>query len=136
MRATIKALLALLASAGWQAYYGDATGADSYPYVLLWGTPGSDDVEPTLADDDAWSDLLGVTVVDDTALNTVGSAQQVRDLLDGLVVPVDSRHVQVHLRRSLGQTVQPDRDVTIPGTNTHPCFMVDRYLLVSQHVPF
>lgn len=134
MRAHIKALMAALAAEGWSVHYGDATGVQSFPYVLLWSTVGDDDVEVPMADDGGWSDLIGITVVDTIPLNTVGSAQKVRDMLDGLLLTVPDRHAILHLRKGLGQSVQVDRDVTITGTNTHPCYVVERYLLTSQPI--
>ena len=130
MREHVEAIQALLAPI--PVYYADATGADSYPYVLVWSTPGSDDVDPAVADCGAWSDLIGVTSVDTTSNNVLFLAEKTRGMLDGAVLSVTGRHARLHLRKGLGQTVQPDRDVTLPGTNRHPCFQVDRYLLTSQ----
>lgn len=132
MRTHIEAIRTLLGPLDCPVLYADATGVTRWPYVLIWSTPGSDDIESPVADDGAWSDLLGVTSVDTTANNTLLLAGRVRALLDGAVLPVDGRHAVLTLRRGLGQTVQPDRDLTIPDTNTHPCFAVDRYQLTTQ----
>ena len=125
---------AALASLTYPTMYGDATGVDSYPYFLLWSTPGSDDVEPSLVDGGAWSDLIGVTTADTTAGNVLTTVAQARDLLDGLRLTIPGRHAVLHLQRGLGQPVTVDRSITIPTTNTHPCFQVDRYLLISQPI--
>lgn len=134
MKAHIKAIQQALAPLGWPTPYADATGVASYPYVLLWSTPGMDDVETALADMGAWSDLIGVTVVDDTALNVLVDVQRVRDLLDGATLTIPGRHARLHLQRGLSQTVSVDRAVTNPATNTHPCYVVERYLLTSQPI--
>ena len=130
MRQHIDAIRALLAPT--PIYYADATGVTAYPYVLIWSTPGDDDIQPSICDDDTWSDLIGVTSVDTTPNNTLLLAARVRLLLDGATLPVAGRHARLHLRKGLGQTVQADRDITLTATNTHPCFQVDRYLLTSQ----
>lgn len=130
MKQHVEAIRTLLAPI--PVHYADATGATSYPYVLVWSTPGGDDIEIPVGDDGAWSDLVGVTSVDTTANNALLLAAKVRLLLDGATLPVDDRHARLHLRKGLGQAVQPDREVTLPGTNRHPCFQVDRYLLTSQ----
>lgn len=135
MKAHIEAIQARLGSLGWPTPYGDATGTTTYPYILIWSTPGSDDVEASLADDDAWSDLIGVTTVDTSAGNVLVDVARIRALLDGAVLSVDGRHATLRLQRGLGQAVQPDRDLTLAGTNRHPCFQVDRYLLTSQEIP-
>lgn len=134
MKAHIKAIQQALAPLGWPTPYTDATGVTGYPYVLLWSTPGMDDLEPALGAEGGWSDMLGVTVVDDTALNVLADVQRVRDLLDGATLTVPGRHARLHLQRGLSQTVTVDRAVTIPATNTHPCYVVDRYLLTSQPI--
>lgn len=132
MKSHIQAIQQALTPLGWPTPYADATGVASYPYVLLWSTPGTDDVEPTLTGDGAWSDLIGATTVDTTGLNVLATINQVRTALDGAVLDVDGRHVRLHLQRSLSLPVTVDRSLTITATNTHPCFAVDRYLLVSQ----
>ena len=132
MRQHIDAIRALLSPT--PVYYADATGATTYPDVLVWSTPGGDDVESPIGDDGAWSDLIGVTSVDITLNNALLLAAKVRLLLDSSTPAVAGRYVRLHLRRDLGQTVHPDRDVTLPGTNTHPCFQVDRYLMTSQPI--
>lgn len=132
MREHIDAIKALLT--GWTVKYGDATGVTTYPYGLIWSTPGSDDVETPVADDGAWSDLIGFTTVDTTASNVLVMVARARAALDGKTLNVAGRHATLHLQRGLGQTVQVDRDVTIPSSNTHPCFQVDRYLLTSQPI--
>lgn len=134
MKSHIKAIQQALTPLGWPTPYADATGVASYPYVLLWSTPGMDDVETALAADDAWSDMIGVTVVDDTALNVLADVQRVRDLLDGATLAIAGRHARLHLQRGLSQTVTVDRAVTNPATNTHPCYVVERYLLTSQPI--
>lgn len=132
MKEHIKAIQQKLAELGWPTPYGDATGVDVYPYTLLWSSVGSDDVEPTLSADGAWSDLIGATTVDTSGMNVLVTTNQIRALLDGAALEVDGRHARLYLQRSLSQSVTVDRSVTITATNTHPCFAVDRYLLVSQ----
>lgn len=131
MKAHIDAIEAIVKNLGYGFAYGDATGL-LYPYVLAWGTPGGPDLEEPLTDVGAWSELLGITYVDTDSLNVLVMAGRVRTALDGVALNVTGRHARLTLQPGLGQTVRPDRSVTIPSTNTHPAYAVDRYLLTSQ----
>lgn len=110
-------------------YYVTVPTGATYPYVLLWSTGGDGGPESSITADSDLSDLLGVTVVDTTPLNALRAVAIVRGVLDGLKPTVTGRSVWVSFAFS-GQ-VQPDPDVTLPTTNLHPFFVVDRYRLTS-----
>lgn len=131
MRRIVDYLTAALAPLGVDVLYADATGA-GYPSVLLWTTPGQPDSEPAAAVSDGFEDLIGVTMVDTTGRNVLLLTGRVRALLDGASLVVDGRLVR--LQRRFSETVRPDLDVTLPDTNTHPCYAVDRYWLTAQPI--
>ena len=131
MKAHVAAIQTIVEGLGYSFAYGDATGL-RYPYVLVWGSPGGPDLEEPLTGVGAWSELLGVTYVDTDSLNVLVMAGRVRPALDRAVLAVTGRDARLRLQAGLGQSVRPDRSVTIPSTNTHPAYAVDRYLLTSQ----
>ncbi len=129
MKDAIAAIQALLNPLGWDVRYGDATGA-TYPYVLLWSSPGQPGSEPSAAGGDGFEDLLGVTMVDTMPANVLVIASRVRALLDGARLSAGGHYLTLRLRFS--EPVKADREVTLPDTNTHPSFAVDHYHLAAQ----
>lgn len=137
MIAHLNAIKTALESHGWTAYLLDATGATSWPYVVI--SPGyAGDPERPLAD--ATSVVHGdirVTVAGLSAASTVGLAQAVRDELSPSLswgdLAVAGRAARLRWVRT--ELTEVDRDVTIPSTGTHPIFRVDTYRLVSDPNP-
>ena len=128
MKAHITAILAAL-SPTIDAYYVDVPDGATYPYVLLWGSPGGAGVESSIAADSDMSDLLGVTVVDIEPTNVLSAVQTVRGILNGLRPAVTGR--QVLLTFEYSSTVQPDKTVKLPETGSFPFYAVDRYRLID-----
>jgi hypothetical protein len=127
----IAGIKALLQPYGRSVYFGEAPETPSYPYVLLWASPGllrADEVDGV---QDDLNDLLGVTTVAATSDAVLVAVKRVRGYLLGKRPSVDGRYVQP-LRLEDSQRVKPDRDVTIGKTNTHPSFAVDMYRLISE----
>ena len=131
MKPIIDQLLALLAQAGMVAHYVAVPDAERpvYPYLLLWGSPGQSGIESSVTADADLSDLLGVTAADTTPGNVLLLVDRARAVLDGVRFTVAG--MDVTLSRSVGQDVREDTDFTVPDTNRHPCFAVDRYQLVA-----
>lgn len=110
-------------------YYVDVPDNASYPYVLLWGTPGDPGIEASIEGDTDMSDLLGVTVADTTPENVLHTVGIVRGILTGLRPAVTGRQVWLVFKYS--NTVQPDKSITLPETNSHPFYAVDRWQLID-----
>lgn len=127
---TIIAMIRLaLEQAGLSVHYVQAPNDATYPYVLLWSTPGQPGIEAGIAPDSDVSDLLGVTMVDTYPENVLLLAGKVRQALANLAVESDGTRVVVSL--TVSQAVQPDRDVILPETSLHPFYAVDRYQVVA-----
>lgn len=132
MRDAIAAIRARVESAGYPTAFGDATGLDQWPYVLVWASPGQHDSELALSGAGGFEDLLGVTMVDTTATNVLVMAPIVRAALDRAAFDVGDLHVVLRRARGYGQPVQVDRSATLTNSNSHPSFAVDRYRLTAQ----
>lgn len=137
MIAHLNAIKAALEAHGWTSYLLDATGATSWPYVVI--SPGyAGDPERPLADVTAviHGDIR-VTVAGLSPASTVGLAQAVRDELSPMLswgnVGVPERVARLRWVRT--ELTEVDRDVTVPSTGTHPIFRVDTYRLVSEPNP-
>lgn len=133
MKAHVAALKVALTTL-YPTYFVDASGATSYPYLLLWTSPGRPGDEVAL--DDAQTDLdetFGVTHVAATPDGVLTMTQRVRDVLTPGGHPgrltVAGHAVWVRLDDS--RPIDVDRDVTIPATGRHPAFGVDLYRLTS-----
>jgi len=134
MLAHIQAIQSGLSSAGYPVYFVSVPSAPTFPYVLLWsgtGSPGSE--EPLCGPVGDIEAVVGVTVVAGTPAGVLTVQAKVR----GILSPGDARTAltvagrSASLKRTGGQTVQVDRDVKIPGTDTSPAFSVDLYDLHS-----
>ena len=131
MKAHIAGVTALLSHLPYQVYYGDVTGAPTYPYVLLWSTTGRMISDEVCGTQDDLNDLLGVTMVAVQPLAVLDVVRHVRAALIGKRPVVAGRHCQ-RLRLFDAQNIRPDESVKLPNTNTHPVFGVDQYRLISE----
>jgi len=140
VRAELAAVEALLAPWGKQVFYieaketTDASGVVtpiSYPYVLLWGSPGLLRADEMDGAQDDLNDMLGVTVAALTPDACLKAVDKVRSYLLGKQPLANGRHVQP-LRLVDSQRVTADQSVTIPATNSHPYFGVDIYRIISE----
>lgn len=123
----LAALKAQLAEAGLVVHLVEAPAGAQCPYVLLWASPGQPGIEASVAADSDYSDLLGVTYADTTPLNVLRLASLARAALGGF----EAGGMNVTLQLATSLPVQPDRDVVLPDTNSHPFYAVDRFQLVA-----
>lgn len=136
MRAAIQSIQAKLAAGdahgGITSYFIDVPPeADiAYPYVLLWVGSGDPDYV-TLSGIQDLRDSLGVTMVATLPESCLDYSRRVRGLLKGFRPESDTWLVN-ELKVFDSQTIQPDRDVTLPGTNRNPYFCVDLYRFSGQ----
>jgi hypothetical protein len=128
VKAHIVAIMAELAPRI-DCYYVTVPDGAAFPYVLLWGTAGDPGVEMSVAGDSDMSDLLGATVVDTTPFNVLRAVDITRGVLNGLQPAVTGRGVWLSF--AFSSTVQEDKTITLPGTNSHPFYTVDRYRLTD-----
>lgn len=129
MRAHIDGVRALLLPAGYPVHFIEVPAAATFPYVLLWTSSGRMESEALCDELEDLNDILGVTAVGLTADAVLSAQRKVRPLLSDASPVVPGRSVS--LRYFDSQTVQVDRDVTLPAPNLHPKFGADLYRLRS-----
>jgi hypothetical protein len=127
----LDAVRVLLAHTGFDVHLVDVPQTPTYPYVLLWCSPGLLVAETLDGAQTLLDDQLGVTTVADTAEGAFAAAKRVRDALNGRAPDVPGRHTE-RLELRDARPVAPDRDVTIEATGRHPAFAVDLYRLASS----
>lgn len=113
------------------AYLFDVPANPVFPYVVIWGDPGtsgSESLDPTPRDLSLNPRVTCVGVNYESCLIVL---QAVRTALNRARPVVAGRFVHELVQEPL-LDIRPDRDVTIPGTNTHPIFAVDGYTLLSE----
>jgi hypothetical protein len=110
--------------------------APTYPYVVIWGDLG--DESSGGPDGDSLEDVPDVlslriraTYAGLTGDSVLIVARNVRAALSRKTPTVTGWRANP-LRQSTLMDVQVDRDVTIPGSGTHPLFAVDEFALVSH----
>ena len=109
--------------------------APSYPYVVIWGglgdeSSGGPDGESLDDVADVLSLRVRATYAGLTGDSVLIVARNVRAALNRKTPTVTGWRTNP-LRQSTLMDVQVDRDVTIPGSGTHPLFAVDEFALVS-----
>jgi len=110
--------------------------APSYPYVVIWGDLGDESSGgPDGESLDDVADVLSLRVRATYAGLTGDSvlivARNVRAALNRKTPAVTGWRTNP-LRQSTLMDVQVDRDVTIPGSGTHPLYAVDEFALTSE----
>ena len=132
MRAHMEAVKAMLEPLGRDVYLVDVPEGSTlrYPYIILWSTTGRMISETLCGTQSDLDDLLGVTCVGMSPEAVWSVSSLPRGLLLDEAPNVEGRHV-AELRLYDTQSVQADRDVTLPNTNRHPYFGVDLYALRS-----
>lgn len=137
MKAHIDALRARITTAtGYVTHYVQAPDTPTFPYVLVWGPSWNAGDEPVLcgANEDL-NALVGLTAV----AGTPDGVLIMHDAIRGALCPagrmseltVAGRSAWIVLQPGYGQSVQVDREVTIPATGGHPAFGVEMYRLRS-----
>jgi hypothetical protein len=124
------AVLSLLAGAGLTCHDGAVPANPTYPYAVLYvntGTRESSDLDYASAYQvyDVQVTSVGATA----ASARIVAAKACAALLD--VTPTVTGRSCWPIRLEAAQTAQEDRDVTIPGTATHPHYTVDVYRVAS-----
>ena len=123
MRDIIAAVRDLIEDEGITTHFVDVPESPTYPYVLVWSSPGAIATSSLSDDDDHINDVIGLTYVATLAESVMDLASVVRPLVrrtrmslgDGVVAwlrPHDTRAVEV------------DRSVNLPGIG-HPVYAVD-----------
>ena len=114
-----------------KVYLFDVPANPSFPYVVLWGDGGLSASESL---DQVPRDLtlnLRATCVGANYASCLVVLDGVRAALNRAVPVVAGRHCHEMVQEPL-MGVGPDRDITLPGTSTHPVFAVDGYVLRSE----
>lgn len=124
--AAIKALL----PNGLQSYLGVVPDTPAYPYVVLWGSPGTEDTE-ALSDDPTTLTLPVYATYAGLSFESVAvTIGRVRAVLNR-ARPVVAGRVTSRLVQSSQQPIQADLGVSVPGVG-HPFYAVDQYALISD----
>lgn len=112
-------------------YLFDVPDNPRFPYVALWGDPGthgSESLDPTPRD---LTLSIRATCVGATYESCLIVLAAVRSALNRAAPVVAGRVCHEMAQEPLLQ-ISPDRDVVIPGTSTHPIYAVDGYTLLSE----
>ena len=115
---------------------GDMSG-HMPPFVSVWAPAGGRGADEATGPEDAYSARVGVTF---TAARTDAALAMAAAGVAALtparrpaLLTVAGRTVWVEFAES--RTVQTDRDVTLPGTNTHPAYAVVLFDVHSTPAP-
>lgn len=123
------AVLSLLA--GLPVHDGAVPANPTYPYAVVYLNAGTaHEVDLTFDSDEQVYDVQ-VTCVGATAAAARITADRVRAALLDQTPTVTGRACWP-IRLEASQTAREDRDITIPGTGTHPHYAVDVYRLASR----
>jgi hypothetical protein len=123
------AVRALLPS-GLQSYSGVVPDTPVYPYVVIWGSPGTEDSE-ALSDDPSTLTLRAYATYAGLSFDSVAiTISRVRAVLNR-ARPVVAGRVTSRLVQSSQQPIQADLGVSVPGIG-HPFYAVDQYELISD----
>lgn len=124
------AVLGLLTGAGVTAYDGAVPANPAYPYAVLYVNSGAREATAiTLASTHQVYDVQVTSVGATAASARIYAQKAMTALLD--VTPTVSGRTCFPIRLEASQPVREDRDVTIPGTATHPLYAVDVYRVAS-----
>ena len=124
------AVLSLLTGAGLTVHDGAVPPNPAYPYAVLYTNAGDRDTTNLDYTSDMQVYDVQVTSVGATAAAARITADKVNAALVDVVPTVTGRTCWP-LRVEASQTAREDRDVTIPGTSTHPHYAVAVFRLAS-----
>lgn len=132
MIAHLQAVKALLVPLGRPVHLIDATGESSYPYYLVWPSTGAPGLDGRLDENADLSFLIGVTGVGQT-VDSAGIVSRNAKVVLGpsKFVPLAVADRKAWIRWEGLASANVDRDVTMPGTNTHPAFEAHLYRVES-----
>lgn len=133
MRAHLQAVRAMI-EAAWShpVYIGEVPAEATYPYVLLWSSPGRLTAAEVDGVMDDLSEPIGVTMVGATYEAALQVVPRVRAALMGKAPTVSGRYCHPLRLEPDGQPVQVDKATKIPKTDRYPSYGVDRYRLRSE----
>lgn len=119
-----------------RVYAWDVPAAPAYPYVWLHGdlgdeSSGGPDGDSLEDSPDVLSLRVRATYVGLTGDSVLITARNTRAALNRKTPTVAGWRTNP-LRQSTLMDVEVDRDVTIPGSGTHPLFAVDEFALTSE----
>lgn len=124
------AVLGLLTGAGITVHDGHVPANPAYPYSVVHVNTGTrDETSLTLASLHQVYDVQVTSVGATAAAARIQATKVVTALLD--VIPTVSGRTCWPIRLEAAQPPREDRDVTIPGTGTHPQYAVDIYRVAS-----
>lgn len=125
------AVLALLTGAGLTVHDGAVPANPDYPYAVLYvGTGDRGPASITMASDQQTYSMQVTTVGATAASARIYAARALAALLD--ITPTVTGRVCWPIRLEAAQPPREDRDITIPGTATHPVYAVDVYRVASR----
>jgi hypothetical protein len=124
------AVLGLLTGASITAYDGAVPANPAYPYAVLYINSGNRDATALTLASTFQSYDVQITSVGATAASArIYAGKVVTALLD--VIPTVTGRTCAPIRLDVAQPAREDRDITIPGTATHPFYAVDIYRVAS-----
>ena len=134
MRGHVEAIVGRLEDAGVPAYLVDIPEGvqPTFPYAIVWMSTG-EELRDSFTDYAHVDDRLGVTNVGLTPEAVWSLSSRTRAALKGWAPDVGGWHTEP-MQLAGAETVQPDRDVTLPNSNRHPYYGVDTYRLVAEPV--
>ncbi len=138
MHMVIAEIVARLEVLGFPVWVADATGVESFPYILLLPPGGEPADGVTLAGDRSpVSDTLRVRPVGVAAEQVSRLQARTRTVLTNNGGPLHfaAPGWRVSLVRSGALPMTVDRDVTTTGENAHPLFVTDEYELTAVPLP-
>jgi hypothetical protein len=130
IREHYEALKALIPSR-FKVYLFDVPERPTFPYVVIWGDPGTHGSDSLDATPRVLTITPRVTCVGANYESCLVVLDATRAALNRARPVVPGRFVHELVQEPL-MGITPDRDVTIHNTSTHPIFAVDGYTLVSE----
>lgn len=130
MRDIVAAVRDLIEDEGVTTHFVNVPEEPTYPYVLVWSSPGAIATEALSDDDDHISDVIGLTYVAEIPESVLDLAGVVRPLVRRTRMSLGGG-VIAWLRPHDSQTVQVDRSVNLPGIG-HPAYAVDLLRVVTD----
>ena len=132
MKHIIAEIRALIAEESVTTYFVDVPEKPSFPYVLVWASPGREVTSSLSGDDDHISDIIGLTYVAELPESVLDLAAVVRPLVRR--ARLDLGGFVAWLRPHDSQPVDMDRSVSLPGGG-NPAFAVDLLRVISDGQP-
>lgn len=120
---------------GVTVYEGDVPASPAFPYVLLqtgFPSPSERSISRRVQ---ARLLTARTTIVGANAQSVEVIAWKLSGALEGSRMDVDGWDLGALESRPNDQPIQPDRDVTLPGTNAHPHYVVLDWVAAGSRKP-